>query len=76
MLRFPHCLDSRLTDGGKVVSLTRRPPFTPKNMLGRPTYSAISVHDPPKLLEAVPLAVGARVRHMRDGAPAHFSRAV
>jgi hypothetical protein len=23
-------LDSRLTDGGKVVSLTRRPPFTPQ----------------------------------------------
>jgi hypothetical protein len=21
MLRMPHCLDSRLTDGGKVVSL-------------------------------------------------------
>jgi hypothetical protein len=29
-LRVPHCLDSRLTDGGKVVSLTRRPPFTPQ----------------------------------------------
>jgi hypothetical protein len=24
MLRFPHCLDSRLTDGGKFVSLTHR----------------------------------------------------
>jgi hypothetical protein len=23
-------LDSRLTDGGEVVSLTRRPPFTPQ----------------------------------------------
>jgi hypothetical protein len=23
-------LDNRLTDGGKVVSLTRRPPFTPQ----------------------------------------------
>jgi hypothetical protein len=22
MLRIPHCLDNRLTDGGKVVSLT------------------------------------------------------
>jgi hypothetical protein len=28
--RLPHYLDSRLTDGGKVVSLTRRPPFTPQ----------------------------------------------
>jgi hypothetical protein len=30
MLRIPHCLDSRLTDGGKVVSLTHRPCFTPQ----------------------------------------------
>jgi hypothetical protein len=27
-LRLPHLLDYRLTDGGKFVSLTRRPPFT------------------------------------------------
>jgi hypothetical protein len=27
-LRLPRFLDSRLTDGGKVVSLTCRPPFT------------------------------------------------
>jgi hypothetical protein len=25
---LPHFLDNRLTDGGEVVSLTRRPPFT------------------------------------------------
>jgi hypothetical protein len=25
----PHLLDSRLTDGGKVVTLKRRPPITP-----------------------------------------------
>jgi hypothetical protein len=31
--RLPHFLDSRLTDGGEVVSLTRRPPFTPKKKL-------------------------------------------
>jgi hypothetical protein len=30
--RLPHFLDNRLIDGGKVVSLTRRPPFTPKNV--------------------------------------------
>jgi hypothetical protein len=29
MLRLPHFVDSRPIDGGKVVSLTRRPPFTP-----------------------------------------------
>jgi hypothetical protein len=30
MLRIPHCLDNRLTDGGKVVSLKQRPNFTPQ----------------------------------------------
>jgi hypothetical protein len=29
-LRFPHFLDNRLTDGGKVVSPMRLPPFTPQ----------------------------------------------
>jgi hypothetical protein len=29
-LRHPHFLDNRLTDGGEVVSLTRRPRFTPQ----------------------------------------------
>jgi hypothetical protein len=28
MLRIPHCLDKQLTDGGEVVSFTRRPRFT------------------------------------------------
>jgi hypothetical protein len=28
--RLPHFLDNRLTDGGEVVSLTLRPPFTPQ----------------------------------------------
>jgi hypothetical protein len=30
------------------------------------------LHDLPELLEAVPLAVRARVRYMHDGAPVHF----
>jgi hypothetical protein len=30
MLRIPHCLDNRLTNGGKVVSPTHRPDFTPQ----------------------------------------------
>jgi hypothetical protein len=34
MLRFPHFLDNRLINGGEVVSLTRRPPFTPRNVPG------------------------------------------
>jgi hypothetical protein len=28
--RLPHFLDSRFTDGGEVVSLTRPPPFNPQ----------------------------------------------
>jgi hypothetical protein len=28
-LRLPHFLDNRLTDGGEVVSLKRRPPLNP-----------------------------------------------
>jgi hypothetical protein len=28
--RLPHCLDNWLTDGGEVVSLTRRQLFTPQ----------------------------------------------
>jgi hypothetical protein len=32
--KVPHFLDSRLTDGCEVVSLTRRPPFTPWKILG------------------------------------------
>jgi hypothetical protein len=32
--RHPHFLDSRLTDGGEVVSLTRRSPFTTRNIPG------------------------------------------
>jgi hypothetical protein len=30
MLRIPHCLDNRLTDGNEVVSLKHRPRFTPQ----------------------------------------------
>jgi hypothetical protein len=32
MLRFPHFIDNRLTDGSKAVSLTCQTPFTPKNI--------------------------------------------
>jgi hypothetical protein len=30
--RLPHFLENRLTDGGEVVSLTRRQPFTPRKI--------------------------------------------
>jgi hypothetical protein len=30
MLKIPHCLDNRLTDSGKVASLTHRPRSTPQ----------------------------------------------
>jgi hypothetical protein len=39
-LRVPHYLGNRLKDGGKVVSLTRRPHFTPQeNYLIHSWYS-------------------------------------
>jgi hypothetical protein len=34
LLRLPHFLDNRLTDGGEVVSLTRWPPFTARKIPG------------------------------------------
>jgi hypothetical protein len=33
MLRIPHCLDSRLTDGGKFVSLTHVLRSTPQDLV-------------------------------------------
>jgi hypothetical protein len=40
--RLPYCLDSRLTNGGEVVSLTRRPPFTPRKIPGIHFYQRLS----------------------------------
>jgi hypothetical protein len=34
MSRLPHFLESRLTDGGEVVSITLRPNFNPKKIPG------------------------------------------
>jgi hypothetical protein len=34
MLRFPHFLDNRFTDGSEVVSLMPWPPFTPRKIPG------------------------------------------
>jgi hypothetical protein len=36
--RLPHFLDNRLTDGGTVVSLMRRPFFTPMKIAGTHLY--------------------------------------
>jgi hypothetical protein len=36
--RFAHYLDNRLTDGGEVVSLTRRQSFTPRKIAGTHFY--------------------------------------
>jgi hypothetical protein len=32
MLEIPHCIHNRLTDGGDVISLTRRPRSTSRNI--------------------------------------------
>jgi hypothetical protein len=40
MLWIPHCLDNRLTDGGKVVSLTSLQSFTPPKLY----FSASGTH--------------------------------
>jgi hypothetical protein len=42
--RLPHYLDSRLRDG-REVSLTRRPPFTPKKIRG--THFCYRLSRPP-----------------------------
>jgi hypothetical protein len=33
-LRLPHFLDKLFADGGEDASFTRRPPFTPRKILG------------------------------------------
>jgi hypothetical protein len=41
--RLPHFLDNRLRDGGEIISLTRRPPFTPQE---DPWYSFLLEAEP------------------------------
>jgi hypothetical protein len=41
-LRLRHFLDNRLTDGGEVVSLMRRPPFTARKIPGTDSYYRLS----------------------------------
>jgi hypothetical protein len=40
--RLPYFQNNRLTDGGEVVSLTRRPPFTPRKIPGTHFYYNLS----------------------------------
>jgi hypothetical protein len=40
MLRIPHCLDNRLTDGGKVVS----PMYWPRSTPQKHCFSASGTH--------------------------------
>jgi hypothetical protein len=35
-------LENRLTNGGEVVSVTHRPPFTPRKIPGTKLYSTLS----------------------------------
>jgi hypothetical protein len=35
MLRIPHFVDSRFTDGGEVVSITHRPQLLPRNSISQ-----------------------------------------
>jgi hypothetical protein len=46
MFKIPHCLDNWLTDGGEVVSLTRRPRSTPQKHFFFLFLVLISVIDP------------------------------
>jgi hypothetical protein len=51
-------------------------PHVLPNRLTSKYYRNFLLHDLPKLLDDVPLAVRARMWYMLDGAPAHFNRAV
>jgi hypothetical protein len=50
MLRIPHCLDSRLTDGDKVVSPTHPSRFTPHRNIIFMFLVLISVRSKPQEL--------------------------
>jgi hypothetical protein len=45
--RLPHFLDNLLSDGGEVVSLTRRPPFNPRKIPStvKPRFTKASDHE-------------------------------
>jgi hypothetical protein len=51
-------------------------PYVLPHLLTSNHYRDFLLHDLPKLLEYVPMAVRARMWYMHVGSPAHFSRAV
>jgi hypothetical protein len=55
--RFPHFLDNRLTDGREVVSLTPRPPFTPRKIA--------DTHSCQRLSRAKGHSAAGRIRSMK-----------
>jgi hypothetical protein len=57
--------------GGSLAS-----PYVLPCLLTNNPYRDFLLHDLPKLLEGVPLAVRARMWYMHDGAPEKFSRSV
>jgi hypothetical protein len=58
MLRIPHCLDSRLIDGGKVLSSTHPPHFTPfQQKRLNTTAVGQSVADVPDDLKSHPTSI-------------------
>jgi hypothetical protein len=60
---------------GIVDDCIEGPHVLPHRLTGN-SYRDFLLHDFPKLLQVVPLAVRARMHGMHDRAPAHFSRAV
>jgi hypothetical protein len=41
---IPHCLNNRFTDGGEIVSLTRRPRFAPQKHLLSESQGLVRLH--------------------------------
>jgi hypothetical protein len=60
---------------GTVDNCLVGPHVLPHRLIGNHCQDFL-LHDLPKLLEDVPLAIRARMWYMHDGAPAHFSHAV
>jgi hypothetical protein len=62
MLRIPHCLDNRLTDGGKVVSPMHPPHFTPEKhyfyVSGTGVLNISQPYRPPKPVSGIALLYG------------------
>jgi hypothetical protein len=63
--RLSQFLDNRITDGGKVISLTRRPPFTPRKILGTHFCKRLSLpqgHSAAGRIRSIEYLIGSRTR--------------